>query len=245
MRKVLNVIRKRIKRLNNEGSALLTVILVVAFLTILATVLLYVTGMNFQIKQADYQNKKNFYTGETALEQIRTELMKDVSKAALLANDDMAMNYVSLDTEDLRELQYHNYFTSRLQEIWDAKLATHGCWDNLLRSYYTNTTDNTLEMDLAKYDANHNGTLSSVEALDIDSNSGIIYIKGLKMTYTNPDNKLTTIISTDFKITAPAVDWSADSSAQTLPTGVTAVQAGTKELVTPKDSVVYTEWSKE
>ena len=55
------------KKLDNRGSALLIVILVVGFLTILATTLLYISGMNFQIKQADYQNKKNFYTGETGL----------------------------------------------------------------------------------------------------------------------------------------------------------------------------------
>ena len=236
--------KNSIKSLNNAGSALLTVILVVAFLTILATILLYITGMNFQIKQADYQNKKNFYEGEIALEEIKTELMKDISEAAALANSDMAANYIGMGNKDVRKLQYNNYFTARLQEVWDAKLATAGSWDNLLSGYYNNTTDNKLEMNLAARDFNGNGSLSSDEALEIDANNGIIYIRGLKMTYTNPSNKIATIISTDFKITAPEIDWSAEASLSTL-AGVTAEQAGTKELVTPKRSIVYTEWVRE
>lgn len=231
--------------MDNAGSALLTVILVVAFLTILATVLLYITGMNFQIKQADYQNKKNFYTGEVALEEIKMELMKDISKAAALANSDVAMNYIGLSSKEVRTAQYNNYFVTRLQEVWDEKLATYGNWDALLRSYHSNPTDYTLTMNLEVYDSNGNGSLSSDEALEIDPNNGIIYIRGVKMKYTNPDNKLATIISTDFRITAPDIDWSAESSLSTLAAGVEAETAGTKELVTPRDSIVYTEWTKE
>ncbi len=245
MKKMWNNRKNRIKPMNNRGSALLTVILVVGFLSILATVLLYITGMNFQIKQADYQNKKNFYSGEVALEEIKAGLMEDISKAAALANADVAMNYAVLDTRELRKLQYNNYFVTHLQEIWDEKLATEGNWDNLLNEYYSNHTDYTLTMDLETYDDNNNGSLSSDEALEIDSNNGIIYIRGLRMKYTNPNNKLATIISTDFRITSPEIDWSADNSLTTLADGVDAETAGTKELVTPKASIVYTEWTKE
>ena len=245
MKSMWKSIRNRIKCLNDEGSALLTVILIITFLTILATILLYITGMNFQIKQADYQNKKNFYTGEEALEEIKTNLIMDISKAAVLANEEMACNYAGLSSEELRVNQYNNFFVEHLQEIWDDKLAVYGSWDALLNSYHSNHTDFELEMDLVTYDANGNGSLSSDEALDVVANSGMIYIRGLKIKYVNPDNKLTTKISTDFRITAPAIDWSANAALTALPDGVDAAAAGKKELVTPKDSIVYTNWKKE
>lgn len=237
------MMKNKIMRLDNRGSALLTVMLVVTFLTILATILLYITGMNYQIKQADYQNKKNFYTGEEALEEVRAKLMEDVSQAAILANQDMMCNYMSMDSEDLRITQYNIYFTERLQEVWDAKLVSAGNWDNLLASYVTGGSDFTLTMDLDRCDTNHNGSLSSDEALDVTDIQGMIVIKGVKLKYINPENKLTTIISTDFRVTAPALDWSAEFSPITL--GVDVATAATKEQINPCDSVVYTEWKKE
>ncbi len=239
--------KSRIKRLDNKGSALLTVVLVVTFLTILATILLYITGMNFQIKQADYQNKKNFYKGEEALEMVRARLMADVSEAAVLANQDMMCNYSSMGSEDLRVNQYNVYFTEHLQEIWDAKLVTRGSWDNLLNHYMdlSDASDYTLTMDLDTYDANHNGSLSSDEALEITEHQGMIIIHGIELKYINPDNKLATKISTDFRITAPELDWSAYGTKMALDEGVSAEAAGTKEMVNPCDSVVYTEWKKE
>ncbi|MDE6518408.1 MAG: hypothetical protein K2L18_11285, partial [Acetatifactor sp.] len=65
-------------KLNNDGSAIVTVLVVVAFITILATIMLYVSGMNFQMKVADYRTKESFYQAETPVEELRAQLVKDV-----------------------------------------------------------------------------------------------------------------------------------------------------------------------
>lgn len=242
-------IRNRIKRLNDEGSALLTVVLVVTFLTVLATILMYISGLNFQIKQQDYQNKKNFYTGEEALEEIKASLMLDVSNAALLANEDLAADYASIGSEDLRMSEYNTYFVQHLQELWDAKLATYGSWENLMRSYlhYADPADYELRVDYDTYDTNHDGVLSSSEVLTVNEMNGSVIVKGFGIKYTNPDNRLTTMIMTDFRVTAPAIDWSANASRTEWKSGVdtaAALEEG-MELVTPTDSVIYTNWVKE
>lgn len=250
LKKRFLVREKRIRNLNNNGSALLTVILVVAFLTILATTLLYITGMNFQIKQADYQNKKNFYSGEIALEEIRAGLMEDVSKAAVEAYADVAMNYISLQTDAgdgaVRQLQYNNYFVTRLQEEWDADLAANGnSWDSLLTTYRTNGT---LKWDMTR-DTNADTHLSSTEVLVVSADAGKIVIKGVQMEYIDPATQLTTIISTDFEVSAPAIDWSACASLDTRPTGVDDTNVATtiavKNVTTPSGTVIYTNWKKE
>lgn len=245
--------RLRDNELNNVGSALLTVILVVAFLTILATTLLYITGMNFQIKQADYRNKKNFYSGEVALEQIRAKLMEDVSEAGTEAYNEVMMNFVTLDNKDQRQLEFNKVFVECLTKedpagaggsengVWPRKLSSHGNnWVSLLTSYHT---DGSLEMDNV-YDLNGDGVFSSAEVLDIREADGVVRIKGLRMYYTDADG-LTTIIYTDLDVYAPPIDWSAEGSLNALEAGVSDVQAARKNAMDVSRCVRYTNWRKE
>lgn len=235
----------RIKRLDNRGSALLTVVLVVTFLTILATILMYISGLNFQIKEADYRNKKSFYEGEEGTEAIKVELMKDVSDAAFRANQDLSINFANITSADTRKNEYNKYFVNRLQEVFDDRLASYGgSWNALLASYMPNSTDYVLTMDLA-YDTNGNGVLSSDEVLEVNEISGSIILRGVSVKYTNPKYKLVTKISTDFRITAPAFDWSAAASRTALEGGVSVEEAKTKNMISPADCVIYTEWKKE
>ncbi len=232
-------------KMNDRGSALLTVVLVVGFLTILATTLLYISGMNFQIKQADYQNKKNFYTGEEALEEIRANLMIDTSNAAVEAYNDITMRFVSLQTKELRQLEYNNVFVAKVQEEWDADLLAHGnSWVPLLSSYCTGGSDYTLAINDA-YDANHDGAFSSAEVLELHPDEGYVRIRGLQMTYINPTTKLTTIISTDMDVYAPGIDWSAEGSVVSLPAGVSQQDASRKTEADVSGSVRYANWKKE
>lgn len=237
------------RKMNNRGSALLTVVLVVGFLTILATTLLYISGMNFQIKQADYQNKKSFYTGETGLEEIRAHLMEDASKAAAAAYNNVTMHFVTAETKDIRQLEFNNEFVVQLQKVWDDKLALEGNnWSNLIKDYYTDGTDPnspyTMKFDSA-YDSNHDGVLDSSELLDVHDIDGYIRIKGMKMTYINPDTGRTTIISTDMDVYAPNFDWSAEGTSTELATDVTAEMAAQRTTVDVSKCVRYANWKKE
>lgn len=232
-------------KMNNRGSALLTVVLVVGFLTILATTLLYVSGMNFQIKQADYQNKKSFYTGETALEEIRAHLMEDVSKAAAGAYGNMTMKFVTMEDADVRQVEFNHDFVERLQEVWDAKLATVGDdWQQLLVQYYTGGDPSNPD-NMRWTDANSNTKAESSEVLEVHELEGYIRIKGIRIVYTNPDNGRTTIIATDMDVYAPNLDWSAMSTSKTLASGVGAEDAAARKTVDVSKCVRYANWKKE
>lgn len=233
------------RKLNNRGSALLVVVLVVGFLTILATTLLYISGMNFRIKQADYQNKKNFYTGETGLEQIRASLMKDASEAAAKAYNNVSMRFVAVGTKDGRQLEFYTEFVDQLQKTWDDKLAVRGNnWYNLLSDYYVSSSDYKLDL-VPSYDSNGNGAFESSELLVIHANEGYIRIRGLKMTYIDPNTKRATIIATDMDVYAPEIDWSAEGTRTTLETGVTAEMAAGRTTVDVSRCVRYANWKKE
>jgi len=226
------------------------VILVVAFLTILATTLLYVTGMNFVIKQADYQNKKNFYTGETVLEEVKATLMRDiVSKAAQEAFNESCKTFVTASDPSVRQVEYNGYFVEALTKELNDDIGSQ-TWDVYLTNGFTDHTNGTLEMernatvtrdglgDLVD-ETGTNGTLS------IDEIQGIVVIRGLKVTYIN-ENALATVISTDLEIHAPEIKWdNANGSSKSIESGETVDDAVKKDKVEVSRSVRYTNWVKE
>lgn len=236
------------RKVNNRGSALLTVILLVAFLTILATTLLYVSGTNMQIKQADYENKKSFYSGEEALEEIRANLMVDASNAALLAYNDVMMNYDVLSNGDYRTVEYYDAFVTRLQEVWiqpDPALPPDDNWMNILNRHFTggaNPAAYTLVLN--------SPTFTSADVLDVHPTEGYIRITGIQMLYVAPDTGRVTKITTDMDVRAPEINWYADQSKNALP-GADAPDVeilaarNSKTTVDVSKCVKYANWKKE
>lgn len=231
-------VKMRRKKLNTRGSALLTVILVVSFLTILATTLLYISGMNFQIKQMDYQNKKNFYNGETALEEMKAEFMEDASEAAVKAYAEVSGQYVTHGS-GLRELEYNRAFVKALQEVWKDKGLTDTSgwlsgsgdnWTGYLGGYYTDHTH--VRLSMGAVDVDGNSIITNGELLDIDEDGGVIRVKNLKVIYTN-DNNLTTIITTDLEVNAPKIGLNATDTAPT------------EGVADASKCVKYANWKKE
>lgn len=62
------------KKLKNKGAALVAVLIGVLFITILASSLLYMSTMNYQMKGMRYSSTDNFYTAEFAMEDMLAQL---------------------------------------------------------------------------------------------------------------------------------------------------------------------------
>lgn len=108
-------------KLNNRGAAIITVIVVSAFITIIATTLLYITARNYMTKQTDYQNKISFYEAEEALDKLKAYLVQDVSDAFSYAYADTLTN--CLDHTGSANLQsyYAKSYTERLKTVWEQR----------------------------------------------------------------------------------------------------------------------------
>ena len=50
------MIRNKKIKSDNRGAAIITVIIVCVFISVIATTMLYITSRNFMTKQVDYQN---------------------------------------------------------------------------------------------------------------------------------------------------------------------------------------------
>jgi len=79
--------------LGNKGSAIITVIVAVALVSVLGTILLYMTYTGFQMKLIERQSKSNFYNAEAVMSEIRTGLQLAVSDAIATANTKVLERY--------------------------------------------------------------------------------------------------------------------------------------------------------
>lgn len=227
-------------KLNNSGAAMVNMIIVVLFVTILATTLLYISGMNFQIKQTDYRNTVSFYQGETNLERFKEEFMVNTSDAALRAYNSTMREYVSLGTGGAREWQYYQYFIDEIKAEWDSK--TGGDWYTWLNGKMIGGS--TLELDLS-LDTSGDGKLSTNEIITVEADKGYVIIQNVKVTYTNPDG-YTSIITTDFYVAAPPFNWDVDESNQsTLTSDADKLAAMEKDEINISECVQYVEWQKQ
>ena len=73
--------KKRLLKLNNKGSAIVTVLIVIIFVSILATTILYLAGRNARMKATDRQTKESFYETERTMEEIKAGLVRISSLA--------------------------------------------------------------------------------------------------------------------------------------------------------------------
>ncbi len=67
---------------DNRGAALVSVMIAVAFISILASALLYMSYSNYQMKIVNYHSKVNFYGTEKDMTQVSTSIRNEIQTAS-------------------------------------------------------------------------------------------------------------------------------------------------------------------
>ena len=110
--------RRHKMKLNNSGSTLMIVMVAVALISVLATVLMAMSYMNYNMKVTEMNSKKNFYTAEVVLDQINVGLQKEISDSLEDAYVRSMQRY-TLENDVTRNTNFANYYigelTSRLR----------------------------------------------------------------------------------------------------------------------------------
>ena len=137
--------RKQLKD-NNKGSALIVCIIILLFVSILATVILYMSGVNYRMKKNDYQTKKSFYHGEHILESMQGNLVIPVSEA--LNNAFMTTNtkYASLADYDARREDFYRNTYDELKNI----LLVHYAHSDAIEDNITEVLPNDSDVEFVK-----------------------------------------------------------------------------------------------
>lgn len=226
--------KKRKTKLNNSGVALVTVVVVIAFISVMATVILYASGMNYYMKATDMNVKESFYDGETALEEVKAALIADAGEAYKAAYRDTMVNFANLATGTAREESYKKEFVRAFKEKWEARITPMGAPATNL-DYLKTLVE-------GKYATGLSLSVADNLVLDVSHEAdGYVVIKGVKLSYV-VDN-YNTEIETDFMIKAPELDWQVESSATVWEPGDGA-EALNRNKVNVMKCVNYYNWTK-
>ena len=208
------------RKLDNEGSTLVMVIVVIAFISILTTTLLYLATMNYQMKSTDYKTKVSFYGGEVPLEELRMHLAIDASAAATDAYNDMLIqygNYVTdIDSDDgsMRKVEFQDYFLTNFRSIWDTRINDISVappvvsWEYGIRNALNNNPLYHVSVGPCATPGcgcPYHVELPAGDLMVRDDVKGCIKLQGVKVTYT--ENSFTSVITTDFCVDVPEIDW--------------------------------------
>lgn len=217
-------------KLNNKGAALLTVIVVVTFITILATTMMYITSMNYQMKQTDYQNKKSFYKAEEALDTLKAELTKDMSRAFQEAYQEVMVQYAYLEN-DTRKIAFKTAFLDKLKEIWDERKTSAETLGRDLTNVLQDLTPG--------YERNFISPQAGEEAVSLACDEeGRFIIQNVRVRYV--ENGYSSYIKTDIALCVPDLDLEHNSSSN----NAWNLSSAERETVVLTDYIIYMNWTK-
>lgn len=225
--------RKLIKKLDDRGAAIVTVIVVVAFISILATMLLYMAGINYEMKIQDYATKCSFYDTEIFMEEVKSQMALDASVAFDKAINKVQKNFANFPDGTARELAFNQAFYEEFEKIWkDGSTALAG---NKYR-----WSDRITNSILTVHDAdNLLAWCPESEHLQFVDNNKVI-LPMVTITFTNSKG-YTSRICADMCVRVPHLDWATQS---TTASG-SSTKAVTDTALAFEDCVKYMNWTKE
>ena len=105
-------------KLNNRGSAIVTVLIVIIFISIMATTVLYLAGRNVKMKATDRHTKESFYETEKSMEEIKAGLIRIASESYEEAYAAVLKSYAEYDATSRK-----NIFVTTYMDACETKLG--------------------------------------------------------------------------------------------------------------------------
>ena len=242
---------------------MVVVIIAMAFIGILASVLMYMSLLNYQMKVNNLKAKDNFYSAETVLDEIRTAMGERVSASVGSAYELVLKNYEATSAEEKQnKLRY--YFLKDMQDYYavtgsvninnyDLTKLFNSLSSEIKRGTVLETLNDSGEV-VYRMALDSSGSLKvyvmttdpvtgnkeRVETTDIPTGRFQLYTDGLsfcglKVTYTDTDGYVS-VIQTDIRVKMPDMDF---AQAVTLPsiTGISMVAQENIQAL-PSDSTL-------
>ncbi len=200
-------------KLNNSGSAIVIVIMALAFVGILGVTIMWMSLANYRMKVTDQKNKQSFYTAEMILDQINSGLQFEASRAANTAYNAVLQNY-SYDawSEDERRAEFTTQYKNNLKVLVRSSLAADRYDLSRLLTYIDDSIGISVnpanKMEKTGDKIRFLGTTTDADAGKIVDSSGEDYIilKGLHLEYTD-DHGFYSVVETDVMISTPQISF--------------------------------------
>lgn len=224
---MLSVDGKRELHRDNRGAALAMVIVIIAFIAILAAVLMFLAYAGFRMRVIDKQGKDNFYTAETVLDEINVGLQGDISAALTKAYEDVMTNYALESNSSQRNRRFRDKYFEELKKLLQEDSDPDHYKIGKLRGYLSDESKGDADGSRRSFEdgATYGAIVESdVGADDSDPASFImevsntrLLLKDLRVSYVN-QNGYISIISTDIRIDLPSFNFSQAAALPSLDT---------------------------
>jgi len=198
---------------NNRGASLVMVLLTVALIGIMVAIVLVIVLLNYKMKAVDSRSQANFYTAETAVDEIKAGLGSDVSDA-LSDSYVLVMQQYTASTQPERNTLFKNSYATDLR---DALVDTTRAGES--QEYYSLTKlTNYVTAEHLYDDATQTGikveAATDKEPVLAFTTKGVI-LKNLMVTYYDKNN-YESRVKTDILLSFPDIDFTQTSTSPNL-----------------------------
>lgn len=208
--------RRIIRRLHRleDGFSMITVLVAIAFIGIMAMMVLSISAINFRMKATNIKGKSSFYIAEKALNEIKAGLQSDVGEAMsnayvkVLENYNVTDNMAGESLDGQRQKKFKQYFIETLEEdLKGLQVNTYNM--NKIRGY----------VDLLKEMNNDPNSQGELKIVNTDNREPVmtvikdekIVLKNLKVLHIDSTGH-TSIIETDIALSVPEVTFPTPST---------------------------------
>lgn len=180
---------------DNRGAALISIMIAVAFISILASALLYMAYSNYKMKVVNYESKVNFYGTEHDMTELTTVIRNDITKS----NDPVAelkklVGFVPIDATNPNLGRYNPNSLARL------------VYGDTITATTSTTTPQSVTVDADTRAIDSNGTLNvTFTSKDLSSTSPNFKVE-VVTDPTDADHGLTRITLKDVVIEQQTTD---------------------------------------
>lgn len=208
--------RRIIRRLHRleDGFSIITVLVAIAFIGIMAMMVLSISVINFRMKVTNIKGQSSFYIAEKALNEIKAGLQSDVGEAMsnayvkVLENYNVTDNMAGESLDGQRQKKFKQYFMETLEE--DLKGLQANTYNmNKIRGY----------VDLLKEINDDPNSEEELKVVNTDNREPVmtvikdekIILKNLKVLHIDSTGH-TSIIETDIALSVPEVTFPTPST---------------------------------
>lgn len=199
------------KRRDNKGSAIVLVIIAIAFIGMLVAMILYMSYCNYLMKNSDRFSKNNFYSAEYALEVINAGIQRDISESMSYAYVDTLQDSSGLSADEMTH-DFQEYYIKEIKKRL-VVAGTEDKWDlDHLKKMWVDDglSVTTTPGDEGAYLSTKSGFDINGKPIDnifsISGNRDYMTLSGLHIVYTD-DKGYVTIINTDLRVKVPNIDF--------------------------------------
>lgn len=202
----------------NKGSALIAVLIILTFVSVVALIITKITMTNIEMKEVQSSTRKNFYNTEDIMDMMKSGLSKISAEAVKESYADVLGKY-SIYTSEGKNLQeqFQKEYLEKIEEkFWDSNVAKNTSTEDLnpeqklytTAKYKIDVVKNCIAKENVSDDLDAKRecfkTSESDAKYELDYKKGVFILKNIKVTQEDSSG-YGTEIKTDIVFEAPKI----------------------------------------